>query len=457
MSFFFMEILEIDGPSIIKGSIECGGAKNLATKLVIASLLTRSIVELTNVPNIYDIRCAITLCKSVGVCVDFSNGKLTIDARNISSGVIHSDKVTSRMPILYMGVLLHFFNEVVVPVPVGCPLNLKTRKVDLHIKILETFGCEVHETLSQIDAIKKPGRLKGALINLPIISVGATETALMLSVLAEGVTIIRGIAIEPEIRSLILFLQLCGAKISYSGERELTVEGVDSLKGISFRIPGDRLEAASWACMACALNGRIVISGIVPDHLSTFLGVYSMIGGGFRVTSENQMEFFQAGELKSIHIETGPYPQLSTDYQPILASILALADGHSVIHETLFDNRLSYLNTFRQFGINYSIHTKCLGKTCQFKNKDSPHSCIITDRPSKIIAPSSIIDVDTIRSGFAYLILAANAHGTTKIRKINIIERGIENLSKKLDSVGVKHRIRFPDIIEDQQKMLAVN
>ena len=434
-----MEILKITGPCVVNGSILCGGAKNLTTKLIIASILTRSVVRLHNVPNIHDVNCALKLCELAGTKIKRLNSTLSIDTTELKSSNLKMNQVTSRTPVLYLSALLHFFNEVSVPLPSGCPLG--SRSLDIHVQILQQFGCVIEEVDNSLHAYRTT-ELIGTSVELPIPSVGATETALFLSVLARGKSILRGIAIEPEINSLILFLQACGAKITYTGERELTIEGTE-LHGIDFEIPGDRIEAASWACLACATGGEIEVSGINPEHLSTFLGVYRAVGGGFALgNNRNSIKFYRQSEIMPLFLETGPYPQLSTDYQPILASLLAIANGNSRLHETLFSDRLGYLKVFREFGVKATSETGCLGTPCRF-NGTSVHSTVITGN-QRLIAPDHVLEIDTIRSGFAYLILACASYGTTHLTKLNIIERGIENLCHKLTMVGVDYLNSVP-------------
>ena len=433
-----MEII-ILGQNPISGSIQCGGAKNLAIKVIIGSILTRSVVKLYNIPNIHDVDCSLAMCRAVGMKIAYEEKALILDARNLSIDKINMNTITSRMPILFLTALLNFFDEVTVPSPAGCDLG--NRKLNFHVQILEKFGHRIEEYSDKIVGMKKPGTLEGVRIELPYPSVGATETALFASVLAKGTSIINNIAIEPEIKSLVLFLQGCGAKIIYTGERELTIEGVCELNGTNFEVDGDRIEAASWACLACAADGKVAVSGINIEHLSTFLGIYRSFGGDFKLISKETIEFSRAKTgIKPVFLETGPYPQLSTDYQPIISSVLVLSSGNSVLHETLFDNRLGYLDFFSSFNVSSTKYTQCIGNYCHFRDKQSLHSAIINGS-LELHSPTSPIHVDTIRSGFAYIILAAIANGSTQIKNMKIVERGIEKLYEKLELVGVQYRL----------------
>ena len=428
------DCLEISGPISVNGHIRCGGAKNLSTKVIIASILTKSKVILNNVPAIEDVQCTLAMCSQIGVKYVREGDMITVDASKISASSILDYKVTSRISILMFGVLMHFFDKVQIPLPSGCDLG--QRKLDLHVHILERFGCTVIESDESMCVTKKPGRLAAQSVHISKPSVGATETAILLSVLADGKSIISGIAIEPEIHCLILFLQSAGARIMYSGERELVIEGVDKLRDLTFNIPGDRIEAASWACLACATHGDLIVSGIDMEHMSTFLGPYSMMGGGFDLIDSNHIRFFRAEQdLRPILLETGPYPQISTDYQPMLATLMTQASGASIIHETLFDNRLNYLQQFKLYGVDSTIYTECLGVGCKFNGQNSQHSAIIHGL-TKYTEPNSVVMVDSIRNGFAYIILACCTPGRSVINKIGIIRRGISHLETKLTQAG---------------------
>ena len=426
-----MDKLEITGSVRAVGSIDCGGAKNLCLKLMIAAILNRSITYLDNIPNILDVIAVMNMSEQLGVRMSYNGRRMMIDATQINGSSIKSDSVGSRMSILYLGILGHFSDDVRVPLPRGC--NLGARSIDIHIQILKQFGFKVD--LDDHSCRIRRTTIRGIDFTLAYPSVGATETALFLSVLAEGKSILRNIAIEPEINHLIAFLQHCGAHIYYSGDRELTVIGVNKLHGCTFKVAGDRIEAAGWACLACATDGEITVNGIGYGQMHTFLGQFTSIGGGFKIIDDDTMVFFRRqNELNPISIETGPYPQFPTDCQPFMSVLMAIARGESVIHETLFNDRLSYLSQLGEFGVKSTVLTECAGSECRFK-AEYPHTARIYG--GKIVAPSIPIKADTIRSGFAYVIAASVAHGTTTLINVNAIRRGFGELEAKLKAVGV--------------------
>ena len=256
----------IKGGQPVKGKIKCLGAKNFTTKAMVAALLGDTPTVLTNVPPIGDVTITKEMLTSIGVSVEFTReGELTIDPSTMHiSDVPIPHSGSNRIPILLLGTLLHHFDKVSVPFVGGDQIGART--VDFHLDAIRQFGGKVHETPDGFIAERK-GTLKGTHIKLPYPSVGATETCLYLGVLAEGRTTISNAAIEPEIFELITMLRTMGAIIFTSSGREIRIEGVKRLTGTHMKVLGDRIEAASWACLACASDGEITVEGIRPETL----------------------------------------------------------------------------------------------------------------------------------------------------------------------------------------------
>jgi UDP-N-acetylglucosamine 1-carboxyvinyltransferase len=337
------------------------------------------------------------------------------------------------VPILLLGALLHRFKDVSVPVLGGCKIG--ERKVDFHLEAIEHFGGTVEITEEGYVA-HRGDRLKGTHIELPYPSVGATETCLYLGVLAEGQTIISNAAIEPEILELITMLRSMGAIIFTTPGRELRIEGVKRLKGTKMAILGDRIEAASWASLACASDGDITIHGVRPETMGNFLSYYQQVGGGFELVGPNSTRFFRASPLKPAIIETDVYPGFSTDWQQPFAVLLTQADGISVIHETVYENRFGYLEALDELGAKTQLTTKCLGGSpCRYKNESYNHSAIIIG-PTPFHAVGQIAIPD-LRAGLAYVIAAAIAEGTTIVTGINYLERGYGDIVPRLAAMNL--------------------
>ena len=315
----------IKGGQPVVGEIRCLGAKNFTTKAMVAALLGDSPTMLTNFPPIGDVTITREMLSSIGVKLDMvDNGTLIIDPSHMRASdvpVPHSG--SNRVPILLLGALLHRFKQVSVPFVGGDAIG--RRSVDFHLGAIEQFGGKVEVTDDGFTASRNGG-LKGTHIKLPYPSVGATETCLYLGVLAEGRSTISNAAIEPEVFELITMLRAMGAIIFTSSGRDIRIEGVKRLNGTHMKVMGDRIEAASWACLACASDGDITVHGIRPETLGNFLSYYQQVGGGVELLEASSIRFFRKGSLRPAIIETDVYPGFSTDWQQPFAVLLSQAD-----------------------------------------------------------------------------------------------------------------------------------
>ncbi len=426
----------IEGGYPVIGEITCLGAKNFVIKAMIAALLSDSPTMLTNVPAIGDVDITAEMLTSIGVTIQRpDNGVLIIDPSSMNTADVPvPDSGSNRAPILLLSTLLHRFDTVSVPVLGGCQIG--SRPVDFHLEAIRQFGGVVDETPEGYVA-HKVGPLKGAHVHLPYPSVGATETCLFLSVLAEGRTVISNAAIEPEIFELITMLRSMGAIIFTSPGREIRVDGVKKLTGTQMEVLGDRIEAASWACLACASQGNVVVHGIRPDFLGNFLSYFQQVGGGFELVGANSIRFFRKENLHSAVIETDVYPGFSTDWQQPFAILLTQANGISIIHETVYEKRFGYLKALDSLGARTQVVTSCLGESaCRYRDKNYEHSAIIIG-PTNFTAVDSIAIPD-LRAGLAYVIAAAIARGTTTITGTHYLERGYGNIVPRLAAMNLK-------------------
>jgi UDP-N-acetylglucosamine 1-carboxyvinyltransferase len=420
----------IRGGEPVVGQIRALGAKNFATKAMVAALLGTTPTRLLNCPPIGDVAITREMLAAIGVGVTVDGEALTIDPAQLSSaGVPIPDSGSNRIPILLLGALLHRFDEVSVPVLGGCRIG--ERPVDFHLTAIEQFGGEVIATAEGYVA-RRRGRLRGAQIKLPYPSVGATETCLFLSVLAEGRSLIANAAIEPEIVELITMLRAMGAVIFTSAGREIRVEGVPQLFGTRMPIMGDRIEAASWACLAGASDGDITVSGINPNNLGNFLAYFQQAGGGFELLDGETVRFFRRGPLTPTVVETDVYPGFSTDWQQPFAIMLTQANGISIIHETVYENRFGYLKALNALGANTQLTTHCLGGLpCRYRDANHEHSAIIVG-PTPLRADGTLITIPDLRAGLAYIIAAAIARGSSLIRGVHLLERGYGDVVPRL-------------------------
>ncbi|PDW03088.1 UDP-N-acetylglucosamine 1-carboxyvinyltransferase [Candidatus Viridilinea mediisalina] len=426
----------IRGGEPVVGQIRALGAKNFTTKALVAALLGTSPTCLTNVPPIGDVAITREMLVAIGVRVTAEGDALTIDPAALASAQVPiPDSGSNRIPILLLGALLHRFDEVAVPVLGGCRIG--ERPVDFHLNAIEQFGGIVSTTAEGYLA-RRRGRLRGTQIKLPYPSVGATETCLFLSVLAEGRSVIANAAIEPEIIDLITMLRAMGAVIFTSAGREIRVEGVPQLWGTRMPILGDRIEAASWACLAGASDGDITVTGINPNNLGNFLAYFQQVGGGFELLDNDSVRFFRRGPLQPTVVETDVYPGFSTDWQQPFAIMLTQANGISIIHETVYENRFGYLKALNALGANTQLTTHCLGGLpCRYRDANHEHSAIIVG-PTPLYAEGHEITIPDLRAGLAYIIAAAIAHGTSFIRGVPMLERGYGDVVPRLARMNLK-------------------
>jgi UDP-N-acetylglucosamine 1-carboxyvinyltransferase len=425
----------IKGGQPVKGEITCYGAKNFATKAMVAACLADTPTILSNVPPIGDVDITMGLLKSVGVGVTWRDEKtLEIDPRGLAtSRVTTPDSRSNRIPILLMPVLLHKFGEALIPRLDGCDIG--KRKIDFHEAAAEAFGATI-EVDSEHMAAKTPKKLKGAHFTLEYPSVGATETCLFLAVLAKGTSIISNAAIEPEIIHLIMMLRAMGAIIFVSAGREIRIEGVESLHGTQMYCLGDRIEAASWASLAGATGGDITVHGILPDTMNNFMAYFRQVGGGFELLGPNSMRFFREGKLQPIMLETDVYPGFSTDWQQPFVVMLTQAQGVSAVHETVYEDRLGFTHALNAMGAKIQLSDQCLGKPCRFAHHGHIHSALIMGA-TPLLAPTEALEVPDLRGGLAYMIAAALAEGTTTLKGVQKIERGYGHLQERLKNMSL--------------------
>lgn len=420
------------------GEIRCFGAKNLVSKAMVSSLLTEEPCTLTNVPHTGDVDMTRELLEQVGVRIHHhQDGTMILDPSELhtfhlsmpSSGV-------NRIPILLLSLLLHRHSDVFVPSSGGDRIG--KRPVNFHVQALQGFGAVVDILPNGIRATRLQKRLQGAHITLPYPSVGATETCLFLAVLAEGTSIIQNVALEPEIMELIILLRSMGALIFVNADRSIRIEGVSKMYGTLFPIFGDRLEAASWACLACAGDASLTLKGVRFDALGNFLPYYQKIGGGYELIDAETIHFFRRRKkLSPIHLETDVFPGFSTDWQPPFSVLLTHAEGISMIHDTVHEQRFGHLEALQALGAKVQITDHCVGSLpCRFSGLNHPHSALIFG-PTQLHAPEFPLVVPDLRAGLAYLIAAILAEGTTVLKGVELIERGYGNLVERLKDTSL--------------------
>jgi len=423
----------IVGGKTLKGEITLAGAKNAATKVIIASLLADSKSVLENIPQIGDVEVTLEICRSLGVKYKWlEKNILEIDPTTLKTYKVPlEDSGKNRVPILFFGPLLHKFGQAEVPTLGGCKIG--ERPVNFHLDAYKQLGAEIE--LNDCNYAVKGKGLKGTTIQLNYPSVGTTENILLGASLATGTTVVQNAAIEPEIEDLALFLQAMGAVIYQDVNRTWIIEGVKHLHGAHFKIMNDRIEAASFASLAIANKGDIFIRGAEQRYLITFLNWVKKIGGKFEILNDG-IRFFDSTKLKGVALETDVHPGFMTDWQQPFTIVLTQAEGVSIIHETVYENRFGYTDALNKMGAKIYLFRECLGsRSCRFSHKDFFHSAIIVG-PTPL--KGAKIQVPDLRAGFSYLIAALIAEGQSELTGIETIERGYEGLKERLINLGAE-------------------
>ncbi|MFA9276633.1 MAG: UDP-N-acetylglucosamine 1-carboxyvinyltransferase [Rhodoluna sp.] len=430
------DTITINGGHPLSGRIEVKGAKNLVTKAMVAALLGESPSELRDVPDISDVRVVKGLLEVHGVKVqhDVAAGTLNLDPAGVESAHmtdIDAHAGSSRIPILFCGPLLHRLGEAFIPDLGGCRIG--DRPIDYHLEVLGNFGAVIEKLPTGI-RMTAPEGLVGTKISLPYPSVGATEQVLLTAVRAKGKTELSGAAIEPEIMDLINILQKMGAIISVDTDRVIRIEGVDKLEGYTHRALFDRNEAASWASAALATGGDIFVGGAQQAEMLTFLNIFRKVGGAFEIHDDGIRFFHPGGELKPVVIETDVHPGFMTDWQQPLVIALTKAQGVSIVHETVYEQRFGFVDALIKMGANIQLHSECLGgHPCRFGQRNFLHSAVISG-PTELHGAD--IEVPDLRGGFSHLIAALTAKGTSRVSNVGIISRGYGDFITKLRQLG---------------------
>lgn len=423
----------IEGGNPLRGEIAVSGAKNSITKLLVASMLSDQPSHFANVPDIGDRTITQEMCESVGANFKSESAhRLVVHSPTISSDEISTDLGSrNRLAIMMMGPLLHRKGRARIPAAAGGD-QIGPRPVNFHLEAVKKMGAhvEVKDGLYIIESDK----LRGAELELPYPSVTTTENLLMTASLARGRTTIRNAAIEPEVMDLVTYLQKMGAIIDYKVDRTFVVEGVAKLSGANHRLLPDRIVAASLGAAAVATAGDVFVRNARQQDLLTFLNTLRRVGGQFEV-QEDGIRFFHNGKLKAIHLETSVHPGFMTDWQPPFLLLLTQAEGMSVVHETVFEDRFGYVKALQLMGAEIALYDSCLGHRCRFDASQYQHSAVIKGptrlKPAEITVPD-------LRAGFTYLIAAIMAKGSSTIHGIGHITRGYENLEDSLRTLGAR-------------------
>ena len=412
-----MDSLLIHGGQRLEGDLDVSGAKNSALPILAATLLTSEKITIRNLPHLHDITTMMELLGCLGVSLTFDEKmNIEVDAGSVNKQCAPYELVkTMRASILVLGPLLARFGEAEVSFPGGCAIG--SRPVDLHLQALESIGTKIAIENGYIKA-NSEGRLQGADINFETVTVGGTENLVMAATLAEGKTVLRNAAREPEVVDLCNFLIAMGAKIEGIGSSTLHIEGVEALHGCDYTIMPDRIEAGTYLVAVAATGGRLRLNSAVPHHLDIVLDKLRQAGADIS-TGDDWIELDMQGKRpKAVGITTAPYPGFPTDMQAQFIALNAIADGVGRVTETVFENRLIQAHEMNRMGADIQIE----GNTA-----------IITGRECLKGAPVMASD---LRASASLVIAGLVAEGSTLIDRIYHIDRGYECIEEKLQSLG---------------------
>lgn len=414
-----MDKLIVQGPSTLKGSVKVSSAKNATLPILVATLLCPFPVKFTGIPDLMDVSTILKLLQSMGVKVTKNGDDMVVDATTLENQ--HADYAlvkTMRASVLVLGPLLARFGTASVSLPGGCAIG--ARPVDIHLMGMEKLGAEIQIENGYIKA--KCKKLIGTTITLPFPSVGATENLMMAAVLAEGETVIENAAMEPEIDDLADFLIAHGVKIEGAGTSRIVIHGTttDKLKPANtYRVIGDRIEAATYIIAAIMCGGDVKVEGYNPRHLGYVLDTLTKMGAKLE-SGQDFTHVKPSSRLRGGIIETQPYPGFPTDVQAQMMALMSIVDGNSVITETIFENRFMHVPEMIRMGANVTLK----GNLAIIEGVDKLGS-----------APVMCTD---LRASAALILCALVANGTTEIQRVYHLDRGYERIDEKLTKLGAK-------------------
>tara|TARA_B100000579_G_C22839154_1_gene860473 strand:+ start:791 stop:2044 length:1254 start_codon:yes stop_codon:yes gene_type:complete len=412
-----MQKLEVFGANKLRGTIKISGSKNASLPILAATLLSNKKINLKNLPKVKDIETMIKLLQTLGSKVVFKKDNLVIDNKKQNKRFASYNLVkTMRAGILVLGPLLAKFGFAKVSLPGGCAIG--TRPIDIHLKSLSKLGVRYKIVDGYVHATA-PNGLIGNKIKFSKISVGATENLIIASCLAKGITILKNCAIEPEIKDLINFLNKAGCKITWLSSRSLKIIGVKEINEINYSVMFDRIEAGTYLVAAALTEGKIIIKNVIPQIIMTEIKTLKKIGAKINFY-ENEVRLVGNKKIKNLNLKTAPYPGFPTDLQAQIMVLLCKANRKSQIKEDIFENRFMHVAELNRMGAK--IYTK-------------GNSAIINGGTTFLGAELMATD---LRASVSLVLAALSAKGKSVINRIYHLDRGYENIDKKLKQLGAK-------------------
>jgi UDP-N-acetylglucosamine 1-carboxyvinyltransferase len=413
-----LDAFEVRGPGRLEGEVAVEGAKNFALPAVAASLLTAAPVRLTNVPKVQDLSTLLRILQGLGAAAAWEAGALALCGAGVRRQDPPYDLVRRmRASVLLLGPLVARFGRARIPLPGGCAIG--PRPVDMHVAGLRHMGVRLE--VEHGDLVASAGRLRGSRYTFPKVTVTGTENLLMAASLAQGTTVLRNCAQEPEVTALARMLAAMGAQIGGIGTSTLTVEGVEGLGGCEFAVIPDRIEAGTYLLLGAMLEGsRVAVTGLHPGHLTSLLD--QMADAGARMEIGAGRIEVRGGGLAARSVVTAPYPGFATDLQAQYIAAMTQAAGVATVEETIFENRFQHVMELQRMGADIAL----AGRTAVVKGGGR-------------LSGAPVMASD-LRASACLVMAALAAEGTTLVRRIYHLDRGYLHMEKKLQALGADIR-----------------
>jgi len=439
-----MDKFIITGGTPLAGEIAVGGAKNVALKILIASLLTDDEIVIRNVPHIRDVFSLIDVLKSLGVRASVSGHTVRIKNGNITRDPTVPLDVGAKLRTssMVLGPLLARYGQATVPNPGGCRLG--ARPIDRHVEGLRAMGASILYNSNDGYFHASAQKLHGTIITFPKNTHTGTETIILAAVLADGQTIIENAAEEVEVNDLIACLNEMGARVKRTAARTIVVDGVKKLHGVQYSIMPDRNEEVTFALAAAITGGDVVVAHSQLPFLTAFLDAFTKAGGRHQRIDDTHTRYYHGDKVHPTEIVTAPYPGFMTDWQAPWAMFMTQAAGTSTIHETVFESRFSYVSELAKMGAKIDFYDPPVVNPEKFYNFNWEDRKVGYHQGIKILGPTklhnAVLDVDDIRAGATLVLAALTASGESYISGVDLIDRGYEQIEKRLTDLGAHIR-----------------
>lgn len=426
-----MEKFVIHGGSPLKGEVNISGAKNAVVAILPATILAQDVCRIENIPDISDVHMMVRILQQIGAKVTYiDDNTLEIDTSTVNSYIV-SHELTKYLRASYylLGALLGRYNRARVAMPGGCDFGV--RPIDQHIKGFEFLGADVSIENAMVDV--HADSLAGSSIYMDVVSVGATINIMLAAVKARGLTVIENAAREPHIVDLANFLNSMGADVRGAGTDVIKIHGVSEMHGCNYSIIPDQIEAGTYMVAAAATKGDVMINNVIPKHLESITAKLEECG--IEITEyDDSIRVHYVGKLNKCNVKTMPHPGFPTDMQPQMTVLLSIADGTSIVSESVWDSRFRYVAQLTRMGANIQVDGKLAVVEGVEKLKGAP------------------IKADDLRAGAAMIIAGLTAEGETEVENITHIDRGYEKVVEKFTALGAKiERRNYPEIMSERE------